>query len=213
MKNVTLRSIAMVALLCVIAVGLASASPISTNLIGMSAPGPKAVTTTFISFPAAGDAYCGSNNCGTLTAGGETDYMWTAGNFVQSASFSLANGPIIGLSANWTYENFIGNGNSELWYVFINNTPVAWFIAPDDNYNGDIFTVSGSVSFAPYTVPLASSYNVSLVLQNSLGLGNGSIGWFDGGVTGITTVPEPGSLMLLGSGVVGLAGLLRRKLF
>ncbi|HVO78552.1 MAG TPA: PEP-CTERM sorting domain-containing protein [Candidatus Bathyarchaeia archaeon] len=31
-------------------------------------------------------------------------------------------------------------------------------------------------------------------------------------MTGITSVPEPGSLMLLGSGALGLAGLLRRKL-
>jgi hypothetical protein len=212
MKNQTLRSIAFVAMLCLLAIGMASATPI-TKLVGMNAPGPKSVTTTFISFPGAGDSYCGSNTCGTLAAGGETDYMWTAGNYVTSTSFTLHNGPIVGLSADWTYENFIGNGAAELWYVFINNTPVAFFVAPDDNYNGDIFSVTGSVSFAPYTVPLASSYTVSLVLQNSLGFGNGSIGWFDGGVTGITTVPEPGSLALLGSGVVGLAGLLRRKLF
>jgi hypothetical protein len=36
-----------------------------------------------------------------------------------------------------------------------------------------------------------------------------------GGTTGTssTSVPEPSSIMLLGSGILGLAGLLRRKLF
>jgi hypothetical protein len=214
MKNQTLRSIALLAVLCFLAIGMASANAVpSTKLMGMTSPTPKSIVTTFIPFPAAGDAYCGSNNCGTLTAGGETDYMWTAGNYVASAAFTVPGGPIVGLSADWSYENFIGDGNAELWYVFINTTPVAFFIAPDDSYNGDIFSVSGSVSFAPYTVPLASSYTVSLVLQNSLAFGGGSVGFFDGGVTGIDTVPEPGSLALLGSGVVGLAGLLRRKLF
>jgi hypothetical protein len=212
MKYFSLRSFAFVTMLCFVALGMASATSIAsfTN----ATPTINAVTTTFIPFPAAGNTFCSATSgCGTIPAGGETDYMWTAGDFVQSASFSLWNGPIVGLSANWSYENFLGDGNAEVWYVYINNTPVAYFIAPDDNFNGDIFNVSGSVSFAPYTVPLASSYTVSLVLQNTVPFGGGSVGFFDGGVTGITTVPEPGSLALLGSGVVGLAGYLRRKLF
>jgi PEP-CTERM motif len=54
------------------------------------------------------------------------------------------------------------------------------------------------------------------LLQNTVPSGGGSVAWLEGGITGLsyesTTVPEPGSMMLFGSGVIGLAGLLRRKL-
>jgi PEP-CTERM motif len=197
MKKFTLRNAVLLLALCCLAAGAASAS----------------VVTTFIAFPTAGDTYCTTAyGCGTIPGGGSTDFMFTAGDYVQSASFTLHNGPIVGLSADWTYQNFMGGGSTETWWVYINATPVALFIAPDDAYNGDVFSVIGSVSFAPYTVPLASSYTVSLVLQNTVPFGGGSIAINDGGITGITTVPEPGTLVLLGSSLLGFAGIARRKL-
>jgi len=65
-------------------------------------------------------------------------------------------------------------------------------------------------------VPIAGSYTVSLVLVNDAGFGNGSIAFNDGGSTDISyssssPTPEPSSIMLLGSGAIGVAGLLRRK--
>jgi hypothetical protein len=64
---------------------------------------------------------------------------------------------------------------------------------------------------------VGGGYQVELVLQNTVPYGGGGVLWSDGGVTGLTyntygTVPEPGGLMLFGSGAMGLAGLLRRKL-
>ena len=52
------------------------------------------------------------------------------------------------------------------------------------------------------------------VLQNTVPYGVLSAAWLDGRVTGLfyRAVPEPGSMMLFGSGVIGLADLLRRKL-
>jgi hypothetical protein len=52
----------------------------------------------------------------------------------------------------------------------------------------------------------------ALVLQNTVPYGVLSAAWLDG--TGLfnRAVPEPGRMMLFGSGVIGLAGLLRRKL-
>jgi hypothetical protein len=61
--------------------------------------------------------------------------------------------------------------------------------------------------------PVSGGYQIELILQNSVPFGGGSVAWLDGGITGLSynTVPEPGSMMLFGSGVIGLAGLLRRK--
>ena len=199
MKKLTLRGAVLLVALCCVAAGMASASPASIN----------------VPFPAAGDAFCTAvYGCGTLTVGGQTDPMWTAGDYVLSSVFAIANSTgVTGLSADWTFQNFLGGGNSTAWYVYVNGIPVASFGLADDNYNGDFGTVTGSVSFASIG-PVGGGYQVAIVLLNTVPYGGGAVLWSDGGVTGLTynTVPEPGSLMLFGSGAMGLAGLLRRKL-
>jgi PEP-CTERM motif len=219
MKNKSLRSVALVAALCVLAIGIASASAIPNTGLGKlgpkAPPSPFASMTSTVSFPTAGDAYCSATNgCGTIPGGGGTDFQWTAGDWVASSIFVFANSTgVTGLSANWSFQDFLGGGNTETWYVYVNGVVVAQTILPDDNYNGDIGTVSGGVTFASIA-PVSGGYQVVLVLQNTVPFGGGSVSWLDGGTTDLTynTTPEPSSLMLLGSGVLGLAGVLRRKL-
>jgi len=218
MKTSSLRGLILVVTLCALAIGVASANSFEPlGKFTVSSLTPANLVTASVPFPTAGDSYLSqTNGSGTIPSGGETDYMWTAGDWVASSVFVLPTSSVTGLSANWNFEDFLGGGNTETWYVLVNGIAVAQAILPDDSYNGDILNVSGSVSFAGIA-PASGGYQVTLVLQNSVPFGGGSVAWLDGGVTGLTyeanhVVPEPGSLVLLGSGVVGLAGLLRRKI-
>ena len=213
MKNQSLRSVGLVVALCFLVVGMASAS--SLKPVGASSSLTTPDTST-VPFPTAGDAYCSlTNGCGTIPSGGQTDFQFDAGDFVISSIFVLPTTSVTGLTANWSFQDFLGNGNTETWFILVNGVLVAQTILPDDGYNGDIGTVTGGVSFAGIA-PVSGGYQVELVLQNTVPFGGGSVAWLDGGQTGLTysvsTVPEPGSLVLFGSGVLGLAGLLRRKL-
>jgi PEP-CTERM motif len=222
MKNKSLRSVALVATVCVLAFGVASASVvpnITLGKLGVKSPlSPPSSITTTVPFPTAGDAYCSATNgCGNIPVGGGTAFQWTTGDFVISSIFVFSGSTAVtGLSANWGVQDFLGGGNTETWAVFVNNIAVATLTLPDDAYNGDILTVTGSVTFGGIG-PVGGGYQVSLVEQNTVPFGGGSVSWLDGGSTDLTynvnsTTPEPGSLTLLGSGVLGLAGLLRRKL-
>jgi len=217
MKKPSLRGVAFLAVLCCVAVGVASAS--SVNLVSKFSGSPITPTTVVNvdePFPTAGDAYCSfTNGCGTIPSGGGTGFQWTAGDYVISSIFVLPTNSVTDLTANWNFQDFLGGGNTETWYVYVNGVAVAQAILPDDAYNGDILNVSGTVNFAGIG-PVGGGYQVELVLQNTVPFGGGSVSWLDGGITGLsynqTTVPEPSSMLLLGSGVIGLAGLMRRKL-
>lgn len=192
----------------------ATASAGTLQVVLQGAGASPADTTVDVPFPTAGDSYCAAvNGCGTIPAGGQTTYMWTAGDWVESAIFTLPTNSVTDLTANWTFQDYLGDGNTETWDVLVNDVLVAIAILPDCDFCGSYYTVTGTVTF-PGIAPVNGGYQIALVLENTIPGGEGSIAWTDGGTTGLSYsgVPEPGSLALVGSGILLLAGLLRRKL-
>src|SRR5664279_5508797 len=143
MRNLSLRSVALAVTLCFLVVGMASASavlpirPVSSN----ESLNSNSVVNVNDPFPTAGDAYCSFTIvCGNISAGGQTAFQWTAGDFVISSVFVLPTSSVTDITANWSYADFLGNGNTETWFALINGIAVAQVTLPDDGFNGDILT-------------------------------------------------------------------------
>jgi len=90
------------------------------------------------------------------------------------------------------------------------NGPVTWTLVTLANGTHN-YTLSGTVSGTWYTGSTVFGATVQLTINTGKGFFNGSTS-ISSGDTNIVVAPEPGTLTLLGTGLVGLAGVLRRKL-
>ena len=182
MKRLLMRSVIVVFALCFISVSAVQASELTFG------------------FPSIGAYYfSATNGSGFVSNYGPMPWMWTAGDFVTQTYF---NGPAVADSASFDfYVKSVLNGYAEDWTVFINGVAVAYFFPPDEGGKLTILHYTGIATFAP--IDGGGIYNYSFVLQNTIPTGGGSVAFY--------ATPEPGSIALFGSGILGLAGVLRRK--
>jgi len=149
----------------------------------------------------------GLNGMGLITGGlGSVTFSTgalTSGNLQMGGTFGGGGSFVItGNGTNGIPNGVIFNGSF--------SGPVTWTLITLANGTHN-YTLTGSVSGTWYNGTTVNGATVQLTINTGHGFFNGQT-TISSGDTNIATVPEPGTLGLMGTGLVGLAGLLRRKL-
>jgi hypothetical protein len=137
-----------------------------------------------------------SFSTGGLTSGGITA-LQMGGTFTGGGAFDITGNGTDGIPTGTIFDGSFSG-------------PVTWTLVTLANGTHN-YTLMGSIKGTWYTGATVNGATVQLTINTGKGYFSGST-MISSGDTNISTVPEPGTLGLLGTGLIGLAGALRRKL-
>jgi hypothetical protein len=155
-----------------------------SELIALNGPGLGLVT---------GDLGSVTFSTGALTSGS----LQMGGTFGGGGSFVIT-----GNGTGGVPNGVIFNGSF--------TGPVTWTLVTLANGTHN-YTLTGSISGTWYSGGIVEGATVQLTINTGKGFFNGTTQISSGDTNISLTVPEPGTLGLLGTGLIGLAGALRKK--
>jgi hypothetical protein len=161
-----------------------------------------------------GGTLSGSSSGLTLT--GST--LIAVNGIKDTGSVSFSTGSLTGISSTGDYTfaaggsfQITGSGGGALFTGTFSGPVTLSLISGGKGADGtNLYDLHGQVAGTTASGYMASGATVELVINTGKGPFNGSTVISSGDTT--LLVPEPGSLGLLGTGLIGLAGVVRRKL-